>query len=389
MRDHSINLEDFSNLTTTLFSAAMGQVGWEHFLKELSVQAGDICTHLIGFDLEADLAIDFATIGYDPDFVKTYNEHFAALNAWAPGFISQPAGIPVDCEVMCPTEDLIETEFYQDWLRPQEDIIQGGGALLFKHDTRVFALGGNIRLKDAERLKKGWLKLVEHLIPHMQQAFEISRTLAGARLETAVVANQGLREVPGIVMISEVGRIVFANAIAQTMLARGAPVSSDIRGNLRISDRSEAGGQRMVLHLLSHRLTSANPSFSLRVSDAVSKSNFKLRFVKLTPEAQIAFPLDKSLGFSSHCTLLIISELKPSADLVSKLQIKHRLTKAEADVACMIAEGLSIRDISEQRHTSIHTVRYQVKAAMGKLDVDRQAQLVGAVQRLGSHSPFG
>ena len=174
-----LGTEEFSKLTTILFAASVGQVDWDVFLGALSAQAGDICTHIIGFDVEANIAMSLEPFGYDPDFVRQYDEHFIAENAWAPGFMAQPVGIPVDCENMCPSEDLLQTRFYNEWLRPQENIAQGGGALLFKSDARVFALGGNIRQKDADRLKGPWLQLLSQLIPHMQQAFEISRISGG------------------------------------------------------------------------------------------------------------------------------------------------------------------------------------------------------------------
>ena len=346
MSAQSKDLKDFSVLTTKLFSAAIGQVEWEHFLDELSSQSGDICTHLIGYDMEADLAIDFATVGYDPEFIGTYNDHFSSLNAWAPGFAAQPAGVPVDCEVMCPTHELIKTEFYNDWLRPQEDIIQGGGAIIFKQGTRTFALGGNIRLKDSERLKDSWLRLVHQIMPHMQQALEVSRALTGARLETAVVASEGLRQVPGIIMLSEAGRIIFSNSIAQSMLAKGIPVASELRGTLSFLGRGGKAERQSVLDFLGSRLTDAHPSFSTTVLERNGRTKFKLRFIKMSPEAQVAFPMDRSLGISSKCTLLIISELKPSVDLASLLEQRFSLTLAEAEVSCLIAgRGIYIGDV--------------------------------------------
>lgn len=385
---NDLTVGDFSKLTTTLFSAALGQVEWEDFLSELSAYSGDICTHLIGFDSEAGLAIDFATVGYDPEYLKTYDQHFASLNAWAPGFAVQPSGVSVDCEVMCPTEKLIKTEFYHEWLRPQEDIIQGGGAVLFKSSTRVFALGGNIRQKDSDRLKGNWLRLVDQLIPHMQQAFEVSRALAGAKLETAIVAREGLREVPAVFMLSEIGRIIYANSVAQNMLVKGTPVGSDIQGNLTFGRHHRTFGRKADLDLLLHRLNSVNPSFSMILEDGGGGSSFALRFVKLTPEAQIAYPLDATLGFSSRCTLLIISEQRSTSTLFEILQIKHGLTEAEAEVSLLLVEGLTSREISDRRQSSIHTVRHQIKAAMAKLEVHRQVELVRTLNSMTSHSPF-
>ena len=41
---------------------------------------------------------------------------------------------------MCDRRVVERSEFYNDWIRPQEDIVGGGGILLFKQQERVFAL---------------------------------------------------------------------------------------------------------------------------------------------------------------------------------------------------------------------------------------------------------
>lgn len=51
------------------------------------------------------------------------------------------------------------------------------------------------------------------------------------------------------------------------------------------------------------------------------------------------------------------------------------LTSSEAEVALAIASGISVRDLADQRATSIHTVRSQLKRAFAKLDVSTQSEL--------------
>ncbi|GAA6207901.1 LuxR family transcriptional regulator [Cognatishimia sp. WU-CL00825] len=374
-----LNQIELSNLTTTMFSAAMGNSSWSHFLADLSAISGDICTHIFGYDTEAGVTMDLLAHGYDPEFLKTYDQHFASLNAWADGFSKHPAGTVVDCERMCTTQNLVKTEFYHDWLRPQEDIIQGGGALLFKNDTRVFALGGNIRLKDSEKLKSNWLAIVGQLIPHMQQAFEITRALEGKRIDAEVIANEGLKSVPGIILLSEMGRIVFANNVAQQMLADGAPVAFDNHNHLTYG----SADSQTICDVASLRgaLNLSSPSFSDRVTDSRTAKNYDLRFVKLSPDAGVAFPFDTMLGVHSHCTMLIITEAKrPST--TETLKESYALTPAEVAVAMSLAQGFSSSEIADQRQASIHTVRHQIKAAMDKLSVHRQSELVLKVLNL-------
>lgn len=377
-----LSSDELSRLTTTLFSASMGKVDWEYFLAELSSQTGDICTHMFGYDLEANINIDLAAYGYAPEHIETYNQYYAELNAWAPGFVAHQAGVVVDCENMCRSEELVRTEFYNDWLRPQEDIVQGGGALLFKNDTRVFALGGNIRLKDSDRLKQRWLQTVHQLIPHMQQALEISRMLAGQKLETAIVAKEGLRRTPGLLVLSDRGRIIFANEIAQTMVSQGYPVSCDIQGNLTYGHDSEA--RRINANHFRHQLSSASPSFSVILPKVKRHRGYKLRFIKIDRDTQVLLPFDNMFGFSSACAMLLIEEVSSHIGVEDQLIGRFGFTQAEAEVALFLGEGVSTREIAEHRGVSIHTVRSQVKAAMAKLHTRRQTELVLEIHKLAS-----
>lgn len=60
----------------------------------------------------------------------------------------------------------------------------------------------------------------------------------------------------------------------------------------------------------------------------------------------------------------------------------HGLSRGEAEVASMIADGLLAREISEGRNVGIHTVRTQIKAAMNKMGVRRQTELAIQIRRL-------
>ena len=375
-----LSVDEFSKITTSLFSAAIGKIGWEDFLSEISAHSGGICTHIFGFDTEAGVSIAPILHGYDPEYIRSYDEYYGSINAWATGFATYAPGQTIDSELMCRAEELQKTEFYNDWVKPQENIMQGGGAMMFKNDTRFFAIGGNIRQKDAQRLKAPWLLLVDRLIPHLQQAFEIKRALAGQRLETAFVAREGLRETPAIVLLSEFGRIVFANGIAERMLSIGCPISVSHSGYLAFGTEAETG--RISREFLGMHLNGTDQSFLVSVQSKKTGQTFQLRFAKLTAEAQIALPFDASLGVSGRCVVLIITEQAESTNPLVLLHSRYGLTKAEADVASMIAAGFSIQEIADHRSTSIHTVRYQTKSALAKTGSSRQADLVRVVQNL-------
>ena len=55
------------------------------------------------------------------------------------------------------------------------------------------------------------------------------------------------------------------------------------------------------------------------------------------------------------------------------------LTPAEANLATLLARGLSLAQVSEAQHISQHTARAQLKSIFAKMGVSRQAELVRLV----------
>jgi DNA-binding CsgD family transcriptional regulator len=364
----------FSRITTRLFSAAIGHGSWENFLETLTDATGGVCTHIIGFDEQAGLALDMAGHGYDPDYISTYRAHYNKINAWAPGFMQKPVGVVVDSEDMYPSHALKRTEFYNDWLRPQEDIIHGGGAAIFRDETRMVALGGNIRERDCEALKAPWLRMVGYLIPHLRQAFDISRALTGARLESLVLSQSDLRDLPGIAVLSATGRLLFANAPAEDMLDLGHPIATDWQGRLTCTTHD-----RLLSDLTTFRLTSLDPSFTLDVAGD-DGTTWQLRFSRFDLSADLPFLLAQAMTVQDECLLLVISRKEPAVSRIADISRSIGLTRTEAEVALLVAEGLSSREISERRGISLNTARNQVQSAMTKGGVRRRMELARIVQ---------
>ncbi|WP_310538544.1 helix-turn-helix transcriptional regulator [Phenylobacterium sp.] len=70
----------------------------------------------------------------------------------------------------------------------------------------------------------------------------------------------------------------------------------------------------------------------------------------------------------------------PSAQL---LRIAFGLTTAEGEIALALASGRPREAIAIQRGVTINTLRQQIKTILAKVGVNREAELVLAVQRLG------
>ena len=70
------------------------------------------------------------------------------------------------------------------------------------------------------------------------------------------------------------------------------------------------------------------------------------------------------------------------APSVTFLRTAFGLTLAEAELAIALCGGASLAECATARGSSIHTVRTQLRALLGKTRTDRQAELVGLLTAL-------
>jgi DNA-binding CsgD family transcriptional regulator len=76
-----------------------------------------------------------------------------------------------------------------------------------------------------------------------------------------------------------------------------------------------------------------------------------------------------------------LKEPPAAAGLPIELRLRRRfkLSKAEARVATLLADGLSPRMIADRLNVSIHTVRSQLQAIFSKTETSRQAELTSLI----------
>jgi DNA-binding CsgD family transcriptional regulator len=70
------------------------------------------------------------------------------------------------------------------------------------------------------------------------------------------------------------------------------------------------------------------------------------------------------------------------------LKLLFGLSKAEARIARLLAEGLEPRQIAESRNVSVGTIRVQMKHIFHKMRVHRQSELISTMAELRPAAPF-
>lgn len=117
---------EFSSISNKLVEIALDHRNIEPFLDEISKISGGVRTHLFGHDYDINMLLSIKYSGYDPFHMSEFEKHYASVNVWGERFMQAPVGVPVSCEWMVPTRELLKSELYADWLRPQGNLISGG-----------------------------------------------------------------------------------------------------------------------------------------------------------------------------------------------------------------------------------------------------------------------
>lgn len=380
MPDEPINLADYAKLTRLIYAAVFDQNCWQGFLEELTRVTGGVRTHLFGYDIPAGLSLGLTAAGYDPGYIDSYNEYYGEMNAWAPGFATHEAGVVIPSQRMCSKQTLFGTEFYNDWVRPQENVAAGGGALIFKDENRFIAFGGNIRLKDEEKLEAAWLQTVGLITPHLQQAFEIGRVLAGQSLERDLLLNGTVTGDAAILLLAENGFLLYANPTGQRLLHEGNILRDDHAGRVHFQDPGAA--EKLAHCRLALMTGSSSISTRFRIQAPVTGAEHMCRMVVFEPEMHSVSPFPLLLGYWRRALLVTINPIANADPHGHNLRNRYGLTEAETGVSMGIANGKRLSELAGERGVSIHTIRNQLKAAMQKTGVTRQSELAVLVMKI-------
>ena len=367
---------DIAELTTLIFAAALNPARWIDFLEKLHTFTGGVRTHIFGRDMATGRLFGHIGVGYDDSHMTGYDQHYRHLNVWVDGFAPSARGTFMRVAEMYPLEQLFRTEFYNDWVKPQDDMYGGGGVMLFNEADRFLAFGGHIRARDREKLDDRFECLVRMLTPHVQQAFEINRALHGKAI-AEFLAEAVLPPSTGVLLLNSRQGILFANHAAENLIAAGALIRAELNGCLGTDHPKVQDFLERAVRSLSEIEHPA--STDLRIVSGRLGVEYFLRAARFVADRQHQSPFGLLHSGDSRALLLTI-EVKPlNVGPLEDPFRQHRLTPSEVQVARDLAHGVPVAEIAERRGVSVHTIRNQRHAILSKLDLRSQTQLVRLV----------
>ena len=230
----------------------------------------------------------------------------------------------------------------------------------------------------------GWssarVETVERLLPHVRQFVRVRQALIGAQALNASTLELFDRRGLGVIQLDRRARILAANDAARTILRAGDALH-DEGGELRaVQHDDDARLQELV--------AGAVPPFGgpgASGSMVLSKADFWSRLVvHVTPVGGH----DAAWGTSRIAALVLVTDLADrmclDADRVGELL---GLTPAQSQIACLLAEGRTVREIAVARARTEAAVRLHLKNIFARHGLSRQVDLVELVRSLADLVP--
>jgi DNA-binding CsgD family transcriptional regulator/PAS domain-containing protein len=375
--------KNFSHLIELIYRGALEQQPWQSALPALrEAMDAQVVSLVLRPPTADDQGVILNSVRPDPSRdsadasladpndweASAYREQFFSLDP----FVNLPPDKVIALEDILPDKALLNSDYYLHYLKPIDlfrilgvDTVEPGGMLA---RLRFSRRASEARFRTRERT------LLDLLTPHLRLSIEIYAKLNRMTSERDLYAGAVNQLSVATIILDERGRLLTTNAVGQALLDQGEGLSLR-EGRLHIEGRDINKELQQALATIIRAQLQGETSLvrALRVPRSAGRSDLGL-VIRPVPTSQW------SEGQSSPSAAVFISD--PDLQESTSGQILGELfdlTPAEANLATLLARGLSLAQVSSAQTISQHTARAQLKSIFAKTGVSRQAELVRLV----------
>lgn len=340
-----------------LHQAALDRAGWQAFVSALEQVFGGAKASIHGATGPKNAPFLSVSGSFDPTFARSYVAHYQRINPFMPLSAALPPGRARVSPMDLPDEKLRRTEFYNDWLRPQDDLSLAVALKSRPYHDRTVVLSLNIRRQDGDQVALRAQQMLDRLEPHVSHAFQV------AEIISSMSARHGQPkghhgEAGGLLMMDDRLSLIWAEPDA--ILQDGEVFRLNPFHKVTFRDSAVQEWAKAVCQ------TSGKTGRLSCV--AQTADGWQIRFVSAEENPRLPSPFFGGTSFAGPRNLFLLSKPRQAAPPQMVLQVRFGLTSTEAEIATAIAKGRSTNEIAAERQVSHHTVRNQVRAVLDKMD---------------------
>jgi DNA-binding CsgD family transcriptional regulator len=314
------------------------------------------------------------TFGLDQAFLRKFDDYYHAINVHEDGarkFRPTP-GIPLSSEATCPDRDIVSSEYFNDFLRPQKLFHVFGTILNFSERMSNLVVYPP-RQSTSSACAKG-LPLIASLVPHLRRVNRMAAQLGLARVGTSICDRIGGG---GVVVVNVTGKVLFMNAIAERMIALADGLSCR-GGVLRATQPQENTKLKLAIRsVCAIEKPSADQSGEIELSFAISR-----RLVSRSYAIVVEPFFRRTPGSLAGAAILHVSDPEEAPQVPEKiLNSLYGLTSAESRLSNLLLKGSDLNEACALLRITRNTGRAHLRSIFDKLGVRTQSQLVAVLAR--------
>jgi DNA-binding CsgD family transcriptional regulator/PAS domain-containing protein len=359
-------------LIESLLEAPGDMAAWEAFLHALCTAVDGSSASLISVDLEAQASAIAIHAHSDPFYGQQYNELWVRHDPWAAA--ARQKGMRAGCvrtgDMLVSPHALRRSAFFNDFGQ-KCDVTQALWLETEASDTRIGVVSINRGERQA-RFDEKDMAVLARLEPHIRRALDLHRRLERAQLMANDLATAVESLAAGVMLLTSSGRLGFANRAARAILRE--------RDGLRLSAAELMGDTSEATRALREAIGTA-----VRLARGDALSSGPTTVVCPRPSGKRAYsvfisPLPSARDGSErqgHSVLVFVTDPDgaPRAS-ASALRALFNLTNAEAALATLLGEGMTVESAAQRLGVTVQTARSRLKIVFQKTGTHRQADLV-------------
>ena len=361
------------DLARALYDAAVDPARWAVRLGNLCDVLGSKACGVARFNFRDRAGSISCSAGFDLNYLRLYRKTYSSHDIWFQR--EEPyrsPGVILTSEDLISGEDLVRSEFYRDWMKPQGFFYRVCAVLERDADNVAYFMACRSQLAGAYADRE--VGVLRALLPHFQRAFQVYQRITQLQAERHA-AVEALNHLPlGVAVVSGEGKLLACNRRARDLLRRADGIA-EAGGALRTANPATT----FSLHALIAEAAARNSDNGMRSSHVMSIS----RPSGLRPLSVLVCPLppaNLAIEQEEHAAILFIGDPEHhEATNESWLHELYGLTPTESRLTTLIAQGDSISEAAERLGISVGTARVHLKHVFSKTGTNRQAELVHLV----------
>jgi DNA-binding CsgD family transcriptional regulator len=361
-----------ANVTAAIDAATFGEGAWDQVPAILSEAFPGSFAGLYNMNFPESRLNFLSWQNMDPAFEKAYAEHFAYINPWSAYWTPIKGTTIAASEDVYPARSFSRSEFYNDWLMPQDRAEAAVGMKIVGERNEAVHVLLHFSRSISDVYERAALEAMARIRGSLERSVNISRLLR-TDMETALIkASLIERSSCAAFVVEGSRRLRDANPMAERLFFRGEGVSVR-NGRCHLADKSADAHFGLAIEKLSRGLPTSATRIAFRTTTGAWQASV----------ASVPFPQSSMGGLTllpPHRLILVLvvdlnSKDVDSGDFAPLGAIFH-LTPAEIAFCKRLFLSETIAEAADRLGITEGTARTRLKAIFQKTGTTRQSELM-------------